>query len=216
MTKLQKNDFIEIKFTAKTKDGEVFDSNIDEVLKKTNLNLKAKPFIFCLGQGMFLKGVDDFLIGKEIGKYTIELSPEKAFGKRDPKQIQMIPMKIFKQHNLNPYPGAVFNFDQKIAKVLTVSAGRTTVDFNNPLAGKEVIYEVEIIKKLENTNEKLKAFNEFLFKQNFEFKIENKKLTLEVPKGYKQFIEMFKDKYKEIFELDLEVKENQDSSQKSQ
>ena len=51
---------------------------------------------------MFLKGVDDFLIGKEIGKYTIELTPEKAFGNRESKLVQMIPMKVFQQHKINP------------------------------------------------------------------------------------------------------------------
>jgi len=88
---------------------------------------------------MFLKGVDDFLIGKEIGKYIIELSPEKAFGNRESKLVQMIPMKIFHQHKINPVPGTLFNFDNKVAKILTVSGGRVMVDFNNPLAGKDII-----------------------------------------------------------------------------
>ncbi|GAI92008.1 unnamed protein product, partial [marine sediment metagenome] len=67
--KLKKKDFIEIEFTARVKDGEVFDSNIEEDLKKLNPDAKAKPFVFCLEEGMFLKGVEDFLIGKDMGKY---------------------------------------------------------------------------------------------------------------------------------------------------
>ena len=46
--------------------------------------IEAEPFIFCLGEGMFLPGIEDFLIGKEIGEYEVELPPEKAFGKRNP------------------------------------------------------------------------------------------------------------------------------------
>ena len=65
---LKKNDFIEIEFTAKTKDGEIFDSNVKSDLKKANLNTEAKPAIFALGEGMFLKGADDFLLGKEIAR----------------------------------------------------------------------------------------------------------------------------------------------------
>ncbi|GAI20678.1 unnamed protein product, partial [marine sediment metagenome] len=93
---LNKKDFIEIEFTGKIKDGEIFDSNIKKDLEKTNLNVKPKPLIFCLGEGMFLKGIDDFLIGKDIKEYKIELLPEKAFGNRDSKLVQMIPMRIFK------------------------------------------------------------------------------------------------------------------------
>ena len=65
---LQKKDFIEIEFTGKTKEGEVFDSNMESDLKKAKLDLNFKPFVFSLGEGMFLKGVDDFLVGKDIGE----------------------------------------------------------------------------------------------------------------------------------------------------
>ncbi len=204
---LQKNDFIEIEFTAKVKNGEIFDSNIKEDLKKLNPDADPKPFVFCLGQGMFLKGVDDFLIGKSVGKYEIELQPEKAFGNRNPKFIKMIPRKVFIQQKLNPVPGAIFSFDNQVAKILAVSGGRIMVDFNNPIAGKTVLYAINLLRKLDDLDEKIKFFNEFLFKQNFKFEIKNKKLIMEVEKPLAKFVEMFKEKFKEIFELDLEVKE---------
>ncbi len=207
---LQKNDFIEIEFTGKLKEGGVFDSNIAEELKKMNSNQVAKPFIFCLGQDMFLPGVEEFLIGKEVGSYEIDLKPEKAFGPRDPSLIQMIPLKVFLQHNVNPIPGAVLNFDNKIGKVLTVSGGRIMVDFNNPLAGKEVIYNLKILRKIEDINEKIKALNEFLFRMDFKYEIKDKKLLLEAEKGFKEFAGLFKDKYKEMLGLELEIKEVQE------
>jgi len=205
---LQKKDFIEINFTGKIKDtGEIFDSNIEDDLKKFNPNLKAKPFVFALGEDMFLKGIDEFLIGKKIGKYEIELSPEKSFGKRNSSMIQMIPIKFFREQKLNPIPGAVFNFDGRPAKVLTTSGGRVIVDFNNPIAGKTVVYNIEILKKIDDLNEKINALNEFFFRKDFKFEINEKKLILYAEKHYVKFIELFKDKYKEIFDLDLEVRE---------
>ena len=100
---LKEKDFIEIKFTGKVKDGEIFDSNIKEDLEKIQKQnpVEAKDFVFCLGQGMFLKSLDDFLIGKpETEKnYDVVLPPEKAFGNRDPGLIQRIPSRIFKEHN---------------------------------------------------------------------------------------------------------------------
>ncbi|MBA7494851.1 hypothetical protein ES702_05429 [subsurface metagenome] len=205
--KLNKKDFIEIEFTGRIKDGEIFDSNIKEDLKKVNLKIEPKPFIFCLGKDMFFKSIDDFLIGKDIGEYKIELSPEKAFGQRDPKLIQMMPMKIFVQHKVNPIPGTMFDFDGRIAKILTVSGGRVMVDFNNPIAGKEVVYKIKVLRKLEDVNEKIKAFVDFLFKRDLKFEVKDKKIIIEVEKPIVKFVEMFKDKFKDIFDLELEVKE---------
>lgn len=204
---LKKKDFIEIEFTGKVKEGEIFDSNVKKDIEKSNLNLKASPFVFCLGEGMFLKGVEDFLIGKNIGEYKIELEPEKAFGKREPKLVQMIPMKVFREQKLNPSPGAIFNFDGRIGKLLTVSGGRIMVDFNNPIAGKTVVYNIKVKRKIEDINEKIKAFNEFLFKTDFKFEIKDKKLVMEIEKPLVQFVDMFKQKFKDVFGLELEIRE---------
>ena len=211
---LKKKDFIEIEFTGKVKNGEIFDSNIKEDIETAKLNVEPKPFVLCLGEGMFVKGVDDFLIGKEIGEYTIELSPEKAFGNRESKLVQMIPMKVFQQHKINPVPGVIFNFDNRMAKILTVSGGRVMVDFNNPLAGKDIVYDVKVLRKIEDINEKIKSFNEFLFRKDFKFEIKEKKLIMEIEKPMTKFVEMFKDKFKEIFELELEIKEVEEKGKK--
>lgn len=204
---LQKKDFIEIEFTGRIKDREIFDSNVKKDIEKSNLNLKASPFVFCLGEGMFLKGIDEFLIGKNIGEYEIELEPEKAFGKREPNLVQMIPIKVFREQKLNPIPGVVFNFDGRIAKILTVSGGRVMVDFNNPIAGKIVIYKIKVKRKVEDINEKIKALNEFLFKKDFTFEIKDKKLIMEIEKPLVQFVQMFKQKFKEVLGLNLEIRE---------
>jgi len=204
---LNKKDFIEVEFTGRIKGGEVFDSNIKADLEKLNPNAKPEPLIFCLGEGMFLKSIDDFLIGKEIGKYTIELSPEKAFGARFPQLVQMVPMKIFQSQRLTPYPGAVFNFDGRIAKVLAVSGGRVMVDFNNPLSGKHVSYSINVLRKIEDLNEKVKAIINFLFRRELKFSVQGKKVIIEVEKEMAKFAEMFKDKFKDILGLELEIKE---------
>lgn len=211
---LKEKDFIEIEFTGKIKDGEVFDSNIQKDLEKLNPNAKPKPLIFCLGKGMFLKGIDDFLIGKEIGKYQIELTPEKAFGPRIKDFVQMIPMKIFRKQNLNPVSGAVFNFDGRLAKVITVSGGRVMVDFNSPLAGKTVVYDINILRKVDDLNERIKAFISFLFKKELKFSIQrNSKIIIEAEKETAKFIEVFEEKFKDIFNLELEVKEIKESKE---
>ncbi len=218
---LNKKDFIEIEFTGRVKDGEIFDSNIKKDLEEANLKTEAKPFIFCLGEGMFLKGVEDFLLGKEVGEHKIELAPEKAFGNRDPKLIQMIPMKIFREQKINPIPGVMFNFDGKIAKILSVSGGRVLVDFNNPIAGKDVVYKLKILRKVEDINEKIKAFINFLFRRDLKFEVrqeanslasssksqtKEKKIIIEIETQMAKFAEMFAEKFKDVFNMELIVK----------
>jgi len=211
---LQKKDFIEIEFTGKVKDGDVFDSNIKEDLKDRDLKEEIKPFIFCLGEEMFLKGIEDFLIGKEIGEYNIELSAEKAFGSRNASLVQMMSIKIFIEQNVNPLPGIMFNFDGRIGKILTVTGGRVMVDFNNPIAGKDVEYKVKVLRKVEDLNEKTKALINFLFKRDLKFEIKEKQLIIEVEESMKPFLEMFKDKFKEMLNLDLGIKEKEENNSK--
>ena len=224
---LQKKDFIEIEFTGIIKDtGDIFDSNIKEELDKLHVSQghkndhshETKPLIYCLGEGMFLGGVDDYLVGKEIGKHKIELSSEKAFGKRLRELVKMIPIKVFFQHKINPVQGTALNFDGKMGKVLSVSGGRVLVDFNHPLAGKEVIYEINVKKIIQDIEEKIKAFNSFIFKQDFKFAVaqDNKKVIYEIPESDKQlkiFVGIFKEKFKEIFGMELEIKEDKDIKQ---
>lgn len=210
--KLKKKDFIEVEFTGRIKEGEIFDSNIKKDLDSVGSKIEAKPFVFALGEGMFLRGIEDYLIGKEVGEYEIELQPENAFGKRDSKMIQMIPLKVFKEQKQDPTPGMVFNFDGRMGKVLTASGGRIMVDFNNPISGKVVVYKVKILKKVTNTRDKVKALNEFLFRKDFKFEVKGKKIIMNVDKELVKFVEMFKDKFKEILELELEIKKKAESN----
>ena len=90
------------------------------------------------------------------------------------------------------------------------------VDFNNPLAGKNVKYNIKVLRKVEDINEKVKSLNEFFFRADFDFKVEEKKLILKVPKGMEKLAEIFRGKYKELLGLELEVKEVESSKPEDQ
>ena len=216
---LQKKDFIEIDFTGSIKDGEVFDSTIKEDLEKLHYGhdhpIEVKPFVFCLGEGMFLKSIDDFLVGKEIGKsYEIELNPEKAFGKRNQELVQMIPLKIFREKNVNPVQGATLNFDGRIGKILSVSGGRVIVDFNHFLSGKTLTYKINVLRKIDDLNEKVNALNEFFFRKKFDFEVKDGKLIMKVETSLVKVVELFKENFKEMLALELEVNEIKETETK--
>ena len=110
-----------------------------------------------------MKGIDDALIGKGPGQFKVELKPENAFGNKDAKLIQLIPTNKFRQQKIQPMPGLQVNIDGVFGIIKTVSGGRTLVDFNHPLAGKELVYDVKINRMVDDNGEKIKAFLKLAF-----------------------------------------------------
>lgn len=160
---LKNKDFIELEYTGTIKEDNIIFDTTDEQLAKDNSlfneTMSYGPVVICLGESQVLKGLEEELVGKETEKeYTIELSSEKAFGKKDPKLIQLIPTSKFSKQKIRPMPGLQLNIDGLLGVIKTVSGGRTLVDFNHPLAGKDVIYKVKINKIVTGDLEKVKAY----------------------------------------------------------
>ena len=178
MAAVKNNDFIEVEYTGRLKDdNSVFDTTDSETAKKSGLeseNASYGPVIVCVGEGHLIKGIDKAIVGKEEGKeYKFEFPPEEAFGKKDSKLIQLIPTGKFRQNKIQPVPGLQINIDGLVGTVKTVSGGRTLVDFNHPLAGKEVLYSLKIKKIVDDDREKLLAFLKLnLGHKDDDFKIE--------------------------------------------
>ncbi len=207
----KKNDFVEIEFTGRA-NGKIFDTNIKKEAEKINLRIEEKPLIVCIGQEMLVKGFDNALEGKEIDKdYKIELSSEESFGVRNKNLIRIIPLKVFREKNVDPVTGLVLNFDGLIAKILSVSGGRVITDFNNPLAGKEIGYTFKIKRKVTDEKERINALQDFFFRKRFEFSINEKDKKIVFKEEAKPFVEMFKDKFKEILEKDVEVEKKEET-----
>src|SRR3989344_1853379 len=160
--KIKLHDFIEIEYTGKLADGTVFDTTSEKVAKEHHLhsqNHRYRPAVICVGERQILPGLDLQLVDKEFGKeYTATLPPEKAFGKRDIKQVKIIPMDMFKQHNVQPQPGLKVDVDGEMGIISRVSGGRVMINFNHPLAGKEVMYTYKVLRKVTDQKEKVAAF----------------------------------------------------------
>lgn len=160
--KIKLHDFIEIEYTGKLTDGTVFDTTNEKIAKEHNLHSqkqKYKPSVICVGERQILPGLDLQLVDKELEKeYTVTLPPEKAFGKREIKQVQIMPMDMFRQHKVQPHPGLQVDVDGEMGLVTRVSGGRVMVNFNHPLAGKEIMYSYKILRKVTDQKEKVTAF----------------------------------------------------------
>ena len=158
----QKGDFILIDYVARVSEtGEAFDTTMEEVAKKEGIHREGgiyEPNLVALGEGWVLKALDESLINLKLHKTEkIEIPPEKAFGNRDPEKTRMYPLRKLASQGVTPQIGMRFEVDGRLAIVRTVGSGRVLLDFNPPLAGKTLVYEVTIQKKLKTADEKIAA-----------------------------------------------------------
>jgi peptidylprolyl isomerase len=188
---LQKGDFILINYTAKVKEtNEVFDTTLEEVAKKEHLHKEGEiyePKLVVIGEGWMLKAVDESLTTMKLNKpQSVEVPPDKAFGPRDPEKVKRVPLKQLLAKDIhNPAIGMRIDYNGKMATIRSIGAGRVLLDFNPPLAGKTLVYDVTVDKKLDANEEKIVALIHrripVVEVENFKFTIQKKTLTVDMP-----------------------------------
>ena len=129
---------VTLNFALKFSDGAVIDSTFDK-----------SPATFTVGDGKLMPGFEQAIFGLQVGACdTFIIPPEKGFGVRNPNNLQQFPRKQFKDVDLieglmisfadaqkSEMPGVVESFDDD----------EVTIDFNHPLADRNVHFQVEII-----------------------------------------------------------------------
>ena len=159
---MQKDDFIKISYTGKIKEsGQIFD--------------KADGVQIIVGEGFVIPGIDEALLGMKVSeKKNLEVEPAKAFGDRNPDLLKLVPESEFRKRDIEPRVGMPVDADGGRGRVISVASGRVRVDFNHPLAGKVLVYDLEIIEKIEKPEEKIKGL------VNFYSKLEAEKVSVVV------------------------------------
>lgn len=187
---IKKSDFIIVNYTGKVKEtGEVFDTTSEETAKESKLYKEGdlyEPRLVVVGEGWLLKALDDALLTFKLNKEeSVEIPPENAFGPRDPEKVKLVPLRRLVARGINPKMGAQIEFDKKLATVRTMGSGRVTLDFNPPLAGKTLIYEVTIQKQLKTNEEKISALIHrripAVEAEKFDFQLGKEDVTLNMP-----------------------------------
>ena len=188
---LKKGDFILINYTAKVKEtNEVFDTTIEEIAKKEHLHKEGEmhePKLVLIGEGWVLKELDESLTTMKLKKaQSVEIPPDKAFGPRDPEKVKRVPLKQLLAKDVhNPAIGMRIDYNGKMATIRSIGAGRVLLDFNPPLAGKTLIYDVNVDKKLETSKEKIAALIHRRIPvveiEKFKFTVQKKTLAIDMP-----------------------------------
>ncbi len=157
-------DFVEIEYTVwDAANSSIISTTSADKAKKAyvfNERLQYGPVLVILGSAGVIKGLDRELRNLKVGdEKKFNLKPEEAFGNRSEDLVRVMPLSEFRARDMNPYPGMQVNLDNVTAIVKSVNSGRVVVDANHPYAGKDVTYEVKVIRHLANDNEKVESLS---------------------------------------------------------
>ncbi|WP_136799853.1 MULTISPECIES: FKBP-type peptidyl-prolyl cis-trans isomerase [Desulfosediminicola] len=140
--KIDTNDIVTLAFIGKLENG-------TEFMKVS----EDKPIQVTIGNSELPPTVENALVGLEVGQSrTVRVTSEEGFGPRMKNLLQTINNKEFIQR-INPKPGMVISLKvdrdgeehQVPATVMEVNEGSVVVDYNHPLAGHNLTYEVSIL-----------------------------------------------------------------------
>ena len=180
---IQKGDFIRLSFTGRLADGSVFDTTDEKVAKESGIYDEEKrysPMTVIVGSGFLVEGLEEDLIGKRAGhKGKVEVPPEKGFGDRSLDAIEIIPAKKFEG---KVEPGKMVDFEGRIGVIESVAGGRVKVDYNEPLAGKTLIYDYKIESVIRDRKEKIEALLHGYVSEDAKFELKDDTIRIDVPK----------------------------------
>ncbi|WP_445938527.1 FKBP-type peptidyl-prolyl cis-trans isomerase [Pseudomonas sp.] len=133
------NKQVTLHFALKLDNGDVVDSTFDK-----------KPATFKVGDGNLLPGFEQAIYGLKAGdKRSLSISPEQGFGQGNPQNIQVMSRSQFQDMELSEGLLVIFNDAANAELPGVVKAfddSQVTIDFNHPLAGKALSFDVEIIE----------------------------------------------------------------------
>lgn len=150
---LQVGDTVKVHYTGKFDDGHVFDSTV-----------ASEPILFTIGDEMMLKAFEDAVRTMHIGqKKTIQLSPDQAYGQYDPDLIYVVKKSEFfgeKALKLGDDVQVPVNDEIYTLTVIDIEDDVIKLDGNSSLAGKEVIFDIELLDVLDGQGDDFESIED--------------------------------------------------------
>ncbi len=175
---IKAGDVVLAEFDAWIQDSnELFDTTSESVAKENDIfNEKmtygAQPLI--IGKGRLFPGLDESILKAEVGKeYEVVIPSDKGAGPRDPKLVELHPIREFVKQEIEPRVGLEVTVKGKQAIISAVTAGRVRLDFNNRLAGRTLRYKYKIVEKPSKPVEVVKLLLKMSYGSNEGFEIEH-------------------------------------------
>lgn len=138
MRQIKIGDTVTVHYTGKLEDGTIFDSSLSE---------GRQPLESVLGNNMLIKGFENGLIGLSEGdKQTLEIEPSEGYGEYQEGMINEIPKtQVPENVKVGEMLQGMTQMGPINVKIIEVKEETVVIDANHPLAGKKLIFEVEVL-----------------------------------------------------------------------
>jgi FKBP-type peptidyl-prolyl cis-trans isomerase SlpA len=138
MEQIKNGDSVSVNYTGRLEDGTIFDTSLQE---------GREPLTTTLGQGQLIPGFENGLMGMSVGeKKTIELEPKDAYGFVNPEMISEVPLTQVPE---NVKEGDMLQGQNQYGPIQVtvkeVKESTVVLDMNHPLAGKKLIFDLEVV-----------------------------------------------------------------------
>ena len=145
---IERGKVVSFHYTAKDGEGRELESSGGE-----------KPAVYLHGRGNIVPGLENEMRGKKAGdRFTATIAPEHAYGMRDPDSVRRVPTKhLIRPGKLSVGKVVAVQTHRGPARVTVLKVGRfnVDVDFNHPLAGRTLVFDVEIVDVRDATPEEM-------------------------------------------------------------
>ena len=179
---IENEDFIRINYTGRLEDGTVFDTTDEEVAKEHDIydeNTHYDSFVIVVGKGHVVDGLDEDLVGKEAGYHgTVEIPPEKGYGEHKTELVKTYPTSKFTEP---PVKGMRAVVDGQQGMVVMTIGRRVRIDFNSPMAGKNLIFDYVIEEQIDDDLNKIKSLLQSYFRMDFDVELVDETAVIEPP-----------------------------------
>lgn len=138
MKQIENGDTVKVHYTGKLEDGTVFDSSLNE---------GREPLEVVLGNNMLIKGFESGLIGLSEGdKKTLDIEAAEAYGEYNEEMVSEIPRANVPENvKVGEMLQGMSPMGPINVKVTEVNEETVTIDANHPLAGKKLIFDIEVL-----------------------------------------------------------------------
>mgnify|MGYP000524732378 CR=1 FL=1 len=159
---MRDGDIITLDYEGHT-DGELFDTTLEKAAKDAGTHEEGRPYgpiTVIIGEGRLVPGLEAALKKAKVGEASeATLPPEEAYGQRDPKLIETMSRTRFSRTcpDAKGYPGEELEIEGRHAHLVAIYGARVRVDFNQHLAGKELVFKFTIKSKVSKPPDKITA-----------------------------------------------------------
>ncbi len=136
MSNVNEGDSVRVHYEGRFEDGEVFDSSEGR-----------EPLEFEVGSNQLIPGFSKAVIGMAIGdSKTVTLPPAEAYGDHDPQRIQRADLEVLPDGvKVGDRLQAQSGEHQIVVEVVEINDEGATLDANHPLAGKTLVFDIQVI-----------------------------------------------------------------------